>query len=106
MGLGSVLRHTGHPRDLLDLSMSLCSVQSSEHNEDEDDEPLSLPPHNYHSIDGQYSLNTRHSFESRFSHSWRGPTVIRLLKVGPAAAKCLTSPNPTVGPALSRTGGK
>ena len=38
-------------------------------------------------------------------HGWRGPRVIRLLKVGPATAKVMTSPPPTVGPALSRTGG-
>ena len=30
-----MLRHSSHPRDLLDLS---CSIQSSEHNEDEDDD--------------------------------------------------------------------
>ena len=37
-------------------------------------------------------------------HDWRGPSVIRLLEVGPAAAKCLTSPSLAVGPALSRPG--
>ena len=33
-----------------------------------------------------------------------GPIVIRFLKVGSIAAKWMTSPSPTVGPALSRPG--
>ena len=44
------------------------------------------------------------AFESHFGHYWRGPKVIRLLKVGLAAANWMTSPSPTVGPALGWTG--
>ena len=40
------------------------------------------------------SQHEGHAFESRFGHGWRGPSVIRLLKVEPAAAKWMTSPPP------------